>query len=664
MKLANNIREKQESIAYLQGEKKRLEALVAQQTNQLRKIDEKLQREIAQREKVEETLCQHLAAVDVTTDGIALLDRDGKYTYLNKAHVELFGYDNAQELLGEGWQKLYYPEQICQFDRDIFPILLQEGNWQGEATAKKKDGSTFAEEVSLTFTAEGCLICVCRDITERKKTEAALRASEARFRATFEQVAVGMTHADPDNRYLRVNQKFCDIVGYTQEELLTKTFVDITHPDDIDADDRHVKQLLAGEIDTFSIEKRYFRKDGSIIWVNLTGSLVYKPSGELDYFVGVIEEITERKRTEAALQESEERFRQMAEKISEVFWMTDVAKNNIMYISPAYEEIWNRSCDSLYENPQSFVLNIHPEDRDRVVAALAKQPLGEYDEEYRILQPNGQERWIRDRAFPIKNSAGEVDRIVGIAEDITEYKKTEQEVRLALAKEQELNELKSRFMSMTSHEFRTPLTTILSSAELLKNYSHKLSDEKKQIHLARIQVSVQNLIQMLNDILLLGKAEAGKLEFNPELIDLREFCQGLVEEFQLGVNDRLSLVFTDECPLSSVYMDEKLLGHILNNLITNAIKYSPAGSVVNFQLIYQDKSVIFRVQDSGIGIPQDELTHLFESFYRAKNVGNIPGTGLGLPIVKKAVDLHGGIITVDSEVGVGTTFTVTIPSLD
>ncbi|HBK65171.1 MAG TPA: hypothetical protein DD000_17165, partial [Cyanobacteria bacterium UBA11166] len=491
--------------------------------------------------------------------------------------------------------------------------------------------------------------------------EAALRASESRFRATFEQVAVGMTHTGSDNRYLRVNQKFCDIVGYTQEELLTKTFLDITHPDDIDTDDRYVKQLLAGEIDTFSIEKRYFRKDGSIIWVNLTGSLVYKPCGELDYFVGVIEEITERKRTEVALQESEERFRQMAEKISEVFWMTDAAKNKLIYISPAYEEIWDRTCQSLYENPQSFVLNIHPEDRDRVVAALAKQPLGEYDEEYRILQPNGQERWIRDRAFPIKNYAGEVDRIVGIAEDITEYKRTEQEVRIALAKEQELNELKSRFMSMTSHEFRTPLTTILSSAELLKNYSHKLSDEKKQIHFARIQVSVQNLIQMLNDILLLGKAEAGKLEFNPGLIDLREFCQGLVEEFQLSVNDRLSLVFTDECPLSSVYMDEKLLGHILNNLIANAIKYSPAGSVINFQLIGQDKSVIFRVQDSGIGIPQDELTHLFESFYRAKNVGNIPGTGLGLPIVKKAVDLHGGIITVDSEVGVGTTFTVTIP---
>ncbi len=238
---------------------------------------------------------------------------------------------------------------------------------------------------------------------------------------------------------------------------------------------------------------------------------------------------------------------------------------------------------------------------------------------------------------------------------------TQMELRLALEKEKELNELKSRFISMTSHEFRTPLTTILGSAELLEHYSHKWPEEKKLVHFKRIHSNVQHLVQLLNDVLLIGQAEAGKLEFNPKPLDVVQLCCSLVEELQLSAGSEHTIAFSYQFPELESCLDEKLLRHILSNLLSNAIKYSPTGSTVNFKLVGQNGQVIFQIQDEGIGIPEEDQQHLFETFHRAKNVVNIPGTGLGLAIVKRSVDLHGGKISVKSEVGVGTTFTVTIP---
>ncbi len=238
---------------------------------------------------------------------------------------------------------------------------------------------------------------------------------------------------------------------------------------------------------------------------------------------------------------------------------------------------------------------------------------------------------------------------------------TQMDLRIKLEKEKELNELKSRFVSMTSHEFRTPLTTIMGSADLLEYYSDKWSEDKKQSHLQRIQNAVQHMIELLDDVLLIGKAEAGKLKFNPSPLDLDQFCLDLIEELQPNASNHHSLTFVNHTQDIKANLDEKLLRHILSNLLSNAIKYSPDGGTVNFQVFCQNDWLSFQVQDFGIGIPEKDLPHLFESFYRANNVGDIPGTGLGLAIVKNFVDLQDGKIAVESEVGVGTTFTVKIP---
>ncbi|HBB30600.1 MAG TPA: histidine kinase [Cyanobacteria bacterium UBA8803] len=230
----------------------------------------------------------------------------------------------------------------------------------------------------------------------------------------------------------------------------------------------------------------------------------------------------------------------------------------------------------------------------------------------------------------------------------------------ALTKEREMNKLRSEFMALVSHEFRTPLTTILSSAQILDRYGNKLSHEKQHNHHHRIQSAVGRMTQLLDDVLIVNQAELGKLKFTPEAIDLVAFCSDLVETFQTNA-PQYSIGFTSKGNCTTAQMDEKLLRHIFTNLLSNAIKYSPSGSHIRFDLVCTTKEAVFYIQDRGIGIPDEDIKHLFSPFQRASNVGTIQGTGLGLTIVKNSVDLHQGKIFVDSILGIGTKFTVTLP---
>ncbi len=275
------------------------------------------------------------------------------------------------------------------------------------------------------------------------------------------------------------------------------------------------------------------------------------------------------------------------------------------------------------------------------------------------------------------------DGVVVAWRDITAQKLAEAEIIKALDKEKELSSLRSRFISIASHDLRTPLTSILSAAECLEHYSYRWTEEKKLSYLHRIQASVKEMTALLNDVLLLATSEAGKIEFNPAPLDLIKFCRQLTEEMQLGAGEAHTINFiSGTLPLAPANkslsfppptsrgleegsviacMDTKLLRHIFTNLLSNAIKYSPQGGSVYFKLTIEDGVAIFQVQDEGIGIPPQELPRVFESFHRGQNVGSIPGTGLGLSIVKTSCSLHGGTITVESELNKGASFTVCLP---
>ncbi|HBK23805.1 MAG TPA: hypothetical protein DDZ60_15305 [Planktothrix sp. UBA10369] len=330
-----------------------------------------------------------------------------------------------------------------------------------------------------------------------------------------------------------------------------------------------------------------------------------------------------------------------------------------------------------YSSPEDLIQNlsyipdqiyVNPKRREEFVHLMNEQGTV-LEFESQVYRRDGNIIWISENARIIRDFKGKIIAYEGDVKDITQRKYSEAEIQKALDQEKELNQLKSSFVSMISHEFRTPLTTILASAEALEHYSHKWDEQKKLTYLQRIQTTVHHLTELLNQVLLIGQGEAQKIPFQPSLINLESFCYSLIQEMQIGLKNeqRLRLIppkhqviETSNLP-TEVYLDERLLRHILYNLISNAIKYSPQEGNIELKLNYHQNQVILTLEDQGIGIPEEDQEHLFEPFHRAKNVGVIPGTGLGLTIVKKSVEIQGGMIQVHSKINLGTTITVIFP---
>lgn len=268
--------------------------------------------------------------------------------------------------------------------------------------------------------------------------------------------------------------------------------------------------------------------------------------------------------------------------------------------------------------------------------------------------------------FPCEASISKLEKdneihFAVILRDITERRQMEDKMQRALDEARALNELRSRFISMVTHELRTPLAVILTSSQILENYGSRMSPQKKLQYHDNIKQQVHHLTELLEDTLAISRAETVGLDFQPELGDLGKFCRDEAQKIQLTAGAAYRISFACETECQQVSFDQHLLTLILNNLLSNAVKYSPLGGTIRFSLSCADGQAVIRVTDQGIGISEADQGHLFESFHRGGNVGAIPGTGLGLAIVKQAVNAHGGSITWESQVGLGTTFTVTLP---
>jgi PAS domain S-box-containing protein len=529
-----------------------------------------LQREKLARNEAEAARERVINILESITDGVFTVDHKWRLTYLNR-NAERLLERPKEALLGRNVWKAMPKVTTMAFYHEAQKAIAQNVavHFVEYHSGLKKwfDCSYYPSQDGLSV--------YFRDITAQKQAEAALQEIEERFKSAFQFSVIGIALVAPDGSYLQVNPALCRMVGYTEAELLQLNFRDLTHPGDLPDDLTCMDQLLANQLESYQLEKRYRHKDGSLIWVQLTRSLVRDFEGQPLYFISQLQNITERKRAEAEIHQ----------------------------------------------------LNFQLEQR------------------------------VTERTAQLEAANQE------LANEINQRARLEEELRQALKKERELNDLKSRFVSMTSHEFRTPLSTILANTELLKRYNQRWTEEKKLELFQRIEISTRHMTNMLEDILIIGKAESGKLEFKPASLDVLRFCQNILEEFQLGAGSgyQFELVARGSCGMRQ--LDEKLLRQIIGNLLSNALKYSKPGSTIYFELDCQANGTIFKVRDQGIGIPAEDLPFLFEVFHRAKNVGTIQGTGLGLTIVKRSVDLHGGTIEVESELEAGTTFTVWLPVL-
>jgi len=278
-----------------------------------------------------------------------------------------------------------------------------------------------------------------------------------------------------------------------------------------------------------------------------------------------------------------------------------------------------------------------------------------------LIARNGNRIPVGDSASPLRRPSGEVSGVVMVFWDISDRRQSEL-LAQALEKEQELNRLKSQFVSTVSHEFRSPLAVIRTAAELLERRQN-LSDAQWQSYVQRIKSSVRSMNQLMEDVLIMGQAEADRLTCNPVDLELIAFCQNLIEEFAIVEGSAHTIQFSGQGDRIPAAMDEKLLRYILTNLLSNAIKYSPGETTIEFVLSLNpaEQVVTFRISDQGIGIPEADQARLFDSFFRASNARSIQGTGLGLAIVKRCVDVHGGQIVVTSQPGNGTDVLVTLP---
>lgn len=562
------------------------------------------------------------------------------------------------------------------------------------ALVQAHDTTSFVREVEVGekifeqsihyINASGLIRCYISDITQRKQAEVALQWSERRFRLLSDSSPLGIFQTDVKGLCLYINSRWSEISGLTLEESLDNGWKKAIHPKDYESVCAEWHKCVEERQD-FAMEFRCLTPEGKINWVNARAAVLRSDEGEVIGYVGTYEDITQRKQTHDELETRvQQRTAELAlsnqslkaeiaeRKRAEVALHSSMATNRAL-LNAIPDWIFRIAQDGTLVNfkaPKSTNLPLSSNDfLGKKIYEVLPQEVAEEIMDGMVKAFESREVQICEYQLSVNQKMVDYEARIAISSDrefmviirdITESKRKEQDIRNALEKEKNLNELKSRFVAMTSHEFRTPLASILSSAELLEHYGYKWDEERKQNHLKRIQISVKQMTELLNDVLLLGKAEAGKLELKPIKFDLYQFCQEIVEEIQITATTH-QIIFQAQVQDAIGSLDEKLLRHILSNLLSNAIKYSPNQNKVYFDLICESTKAIFRIQDKGIGIPPPEKEQLFDSFHRANNVGSIPGTGLGLAIVKRAIDLHGGTIKLESELEVGTTFTITLP---
>jgi signal transduction histidine kinase len=281
--------------------------------------------------------------------------------------------------------------------------------------------------------------------------------------------------------------------------------------------------------------------------------------------------------------------------------------------------------------------------------------------EHRYVTPTGDVHWQQWVNRLIVDERGRTTELQGVGRDITERKLAEDVLQKSLAREIELGELRSRFVSMVSHEFRTPLAIISMNCDILQKYYDVLTPDQQTEQFDNIFESIRRMIELLDDVLTISRAESGQLEFAPTAFDVAELCRTIIDDIQTTLGAGLIFQVDVSGVCSDVVLDKKLVQLILSNLISNAARYTPAGRHVTVELDCGPAEVIFRVRDEGIGIPPAAQRRIFEPFYRAENVEAITGTGLGLAIAHQCVEQHGGTITFESQVNSGTTFTVRLP---
>ncbi|MEW6613490.1 MAG: PAS domain S-box protein [Pseudomonadota bacterium] len=509
---------------------------------------------------------------------------------------------------------------------------------------------------------------VILDITERKQAENALREREEQFRATFDQAAVGIAHVAPSGQWLLVNDRFCEILGYERGELLQRSWMDVTYPEDVEDDLEHLGRILGNQVQHYTKRKRYIQKNGTPIWVNLTLSLVRTPAGEPKYFITVIEDITQTKQAEEELKKANEFREKVLESATNAIFALDLG-GYFTLLNRRASEISGYAADELIGQP--FAKLFSPETLGAVQEQI-NRTTGRGEEirnyEVELTRKDGSKRMISFSVVPLAED-GRVIGSVGTAEDITERKQAEEEVRRLNAElEQRVEERTAEltavnreleaFSYSVSHDLRAPLRAIDGfSQALLEDYADRLDGEGIR-HLERVRAATQRMGQLIDDLLNLSRVT--RSEMHRERVNLSAIAQRFAEELHASQPQRqVEFVIA---PNVTARGDARLLQVVLENLLRNAWKFTSKHerARIEFGVTQRDGKRTYFVRDDGAGFDMSYAHKLFGAFQRLHGATEFEGTGIGLATVQRIIHRHGGRIWAEGAIEQGATFYFTL----
>ncbi|MDA0129269.1 PAS domain S-box protein [Vibrio sp. MarTm2] len=648
----------------------------------------KLEQEIARRtEEVRESETRLRTVFDTALDGTVVIDDKGIIIDVNRSTELIFGRDR-DELIGEN-VAILMPAKFANKHDEYIQSFMRTGDKKligqpRQVEGLHKSGRVFPIEVSVGEAKVGdtqVFVGVVKDITVQEETKARetllqneLFERELVYRAAFSQAAVGICRVALDGRFIEVNDKMCQIFGYSEEALLSMHFGDVTHPDDMTQSQRMVDELIEGRKRSFTIDKRYLNKSGDTFWATLSVSAVVSEDEQPKYFVAVVEDITKRKNIEKELRSAKTardgllRGMRLASDAGGICnWALNVDTGDLkwddsMYTlygierdKPLHYEDWERS---LHPGDFYYATNTFKE-------SLESKEV--FNAEFRIInQKTNQTRWVKAAGDVVFDKETGDKMVFGINLDITDEKDSQAALERETLSAKQANEAKSRFLATMSHEIRTPMNGVIGMVDLLRETN--LSRDQVNM-VSTIRDSSFSLLEIINDILDFSKIESGQMELDLTDVNILNLVEKTLEALWVNAHQKdvgLYLEVEDNLP-ESLILDPVRTRQVLLNLLGNAIKFTASHEQQGYVKVlvgYAEGELHIAVADNGVGMTQDQLERLFKPFTQAdtSTTRKFGGTGLGLSISKSFVELMGGEISVTSEHHRGSQFAFTIPA--
>ncbi|MFV8337341.1 PAS domain S-box protein [Flavobacterium sp. RSP29] len=604
--------------------------------------------------------------------------------FIGKCHSILFGHRFEDNIISrQHYESFVHPEDRAAYFKSL-EIAFHDGiyRWSHEYRYLKADGtySCVNHKGVIIRNDAGTairMIGAVQDITIEKKMKDELQQSEEQFKGAFQHSAVGIALMNLEGYYTEINERLCEILGYSDAEMKAMKFHDITYHRDLNKYLNNIKSLDSGKITHFSKEKRFIHKNKSIVWTLLSVSLVIKNTNERGHYIVQMIDITERKKIEREnkllieeknrnekikLNEVKTTYRLLADNTVDLVCLHNL-DSSFQYVSPSVKKLLGYNAEALIGKlPREF---IHPEDVDKLRNTLDDfiNEMEDISVRLRFRNVEGNYFWFETKAALVKEK-GIPKSFQSSTRDITQQIEAEEIVGKTLIQERELNELRNNLVSTISHEFRTPMTTIRASAELIAMYLEGYDfgnsiQVEKRINI--ITEEIDRIVELMNAVLTISKDDSGKTSFNPVKFDLKQVCIDVIESSYSSQNNKRKVNTRFEGDAFYVFADKKLMEYSIFNILNNAFKYSEGCGDIMLNLLITESTIVIEVIDFGIGIPDRDQSKLFNTFFRASNTEGFQGTGLGLYIVKTFVEKNSGTVQLESQLGKGTKVILNFP---